>query len=335
MTGVKLPKAVQAQGEAAEEALRVLKNSQQDPGNPDPGSGEQGTDTADDFVSEAEGQAADKVTPDPSENEQAQSNDDFDWKAEAAAMKEQRDKVTDAFNSLKGKYNAEVPRLNETIRNLTEKLNAKPTQATQPATQGQQGSEDLGDLNLEELEEMYGEDFVKALKVVKNQAVTQARSEFEPRLKRVDDIERQAAQDAASGMFSAIAKEHSDWEQINDMASWHQFLQEINPDTGEPRQAAINRAQDRLDAAPIVRQLSAFKRRSKRGNQSLEGQAVPGSDGRPDPAPVPDQGVYKSEAIDSFFKTQASKISKGIPATDEEKRLDAKYTKALIEGRVR
>ena len=334
----KLPEAVRRQGEAADAALRELNKPKEDDSdsyvNPGEPTGNTGIDPN---KAEAPEQAGEEDEPIPQKGEDEEGKkreEDFvDWKAEAAAMKAERDKAVRAYESLKGKYNAELPALQAENRNLREQLDRANTSQQQGNTEIP-ATADLGE-DEAELREMYGDQMVNTLRKIKADAVAAAKAELEPRLKQLDEFERENLQRSMQGVYDAIAKEHSDWEQVNELATFHKFLAEVDPNTGETRQTAIDRAQRRLDPNPIIRQISAFKRRSKRGNAALEGQVVPGNEGRTEEQPQVDEKIYSLAEIRKFQTNLALKVSRGKPMSDEEQRLNVKYEKALMEGRAR
>lgn len=261
----------------------------------------------------------------------------FDWKAEADAMREERDKAAASYSTLKGKYDAEMPRLQGEVRQLKETLDTlKAAPVADPETPAPQVMPK--GVDLEQLRADYGDGIVDAMIAMQGQkaAVAPAAAAADPDVtKRLETLENQGNLDAEDAMFDAIEKEHGDWEAVDKLATWHKFLAEVDPNTGEPRQAALNRAQQRLDPNPIIRQLSAFKRRTKKGDTRLESQVVPGDDGRTEGQPTADTNVYRATAVDEFYKKQAQRVAAGKLVTEEHNRLDALYTRAMYEGRVR
>jgi len=335
MPEVRLPSAVRRQAEAADAALRELQGETTREDNDQfVSEGDPQADTGIDTSGfEASEEAAQEAIPDQQDAGDVQDSSGIDWEAEAKAMREERDKAMAKFNSLRGKYEAEVPRLSDELR----KLRAELAELQERSTAAPQASDpiEVDGKSEDELREMYGDEFVNALLATQRRAVEAAKRELAPSLERLNQIEQRAIHDAEEAMFSAIAKEHPDWEKVNELATWQKFLAEINPDTGEPRQVAINRAQHRNDPTPIIRQLTLFKRRiAKRGNKALETQVVPGSTARTETPAPRDEKVYSAQDIDAFFKRVALSKSRGIPLTDDQKRQETAYTRAMLEGRV-
>lgn len=336
MPEVRLPSAVRRQAEAADAALRELQGEKIERVETSQyvSDGEPQADTGIDTSGfEASDEAAEEsAIPEESGADDVDSSG-IDWEAEAKAMKEERDKALAKFNSLRGKYEAEVPRLSDELRKLRAEL--ADLQERSVAAPASSEPIEVDGKSEDELREMYGDEFVSALLATQRRAVEAAKRELAPSLERLNQIEQRAIHDAEEAMFSAISKEHSDWEQVNELATWQKFLAEINPDTGEPRQVAINRAQARNDPAPIIRQLTLFKRRvAKRGNKALETQVVPGSTARTEAPQARDEKVYSAQDIDAFFKRVALSKSRGLPLSDDQKRQESAYTRAMLEGRV-
>jgi len=327
MSGFKLPSAVRKQGEAADKALAELQNPTGEGADQFVNEGETATDTTPDPVQEVTPQeAAPEAIPASGEDD---GNDELviDWKAEASALKAERDKAVAQLHSLQGKYNAEVPRLSGEIRDLKAKIEQQ--QAAPDPAQASEGEA--------ELREMYGDEIVDRLITSERRAeaaVEAAKQELKPSLDKISQFEQSAAQDAEDAMFAEIGKAHADWEKCNDMASFKSFLGEVDANSGLVRQQIVDMAIQRLDPQPIIRQLSAFKRRVKRGNQALETQVVPGDSGRTEAAPQGDSQIYLQSDVDKFFAQIAALKARG-PLSDDQVRLEQTYSRAMFEGRTR
>lgn len=337
MSGVRLPSAVKRQGEAADAELARLQNPQR--GTDDPsqyvGAGEPAADPGitEPPVSDPPQAAAPTATPVPGDGQPPATPPskpgDFDWEAEAKALTEERDKLAQRLRTLQGKYDAEVPRLHAQLKAVQQEIDDLKAERTKsPAAKP--AADDA------QIREMYGDDLADLL-AQQRQEIADLRTALQgttQKLSRVDELEQRTVQDAEQGVFDAIAEKHSDWQRINRMASFRLFLAEVDPATGEPRQDAIDRAMDRHDAKPIIHQLSEFKRRMKKsGNRALETQAVPADAGGSPPAPQPDTTVYSLAEIQKFQQKLALQASRGVPMSDEQKRLDTLYNRALAEGR--
>ena len=277
-------------------------------------------------------EAGEEPIPEGEDNQGA----DFDWEAEAKAMREERDKASAMYSTLKGKYEAELPRAQGEARALKEELDT--LKAAPPAVETPTAPVVPDNVDLEQLRADYGDGIVDAMIAMQGSIpVPVTAPPVDADLKaRLDKLENSKSLDAEDAMFDEIEKEHKDWKSVNKLAIFHKFLAEVDPNTGETRQTAIDRAHQRLDSAPIIRQLSTFKRRSKKGNAAqLESQVVPGDDGRAPAPPAADGTIYRQEKIDLFYKTQAIRISQGKPVTEEYNRLDTLYTNAMLEGRIK
>lgn len=339
----KLPKAVQAAKEASDLAMAQWK-AQREGSGPPVVSGESTPETIDPPVVETptEPQAAVPATPEVGGDDGKGEGLALDWKAEATAMKAERDKSTAQFQTLQGKYNAEVPRMSEELRNLRleiVELKAAPAAVTPEAVPAFSG--DLEE-RVTKLKDLYGEDIADVISIAVSQATGQTgatvdslRKELEPRLSRVDAIEANSAIAARATMFDAVAAKHSDWEEINDMATFHTFLAEKQPGTSGTRQEAIDIAVGLGDPEPIIHQLTQFKRRVKRGNSAMDSQVVPGDTGRTEPAPTDDTNIYPLADVKRHQVDMARTIASGKPYSDEQNRLEGIYDRALRERRVR
>jgi len=328
-----MPKQVRLQAEASDQAMEDWKKQSEEAAIQKESDFSDG-DGGENETAETP-KAAEEAIPEGGDKE---PSDGFDWKTEAEAMQEERDRAIAQFQTLKGKYDAELPRSQAEVRRLNEELDTlKAAPAATVADPATPAALPEG-VDIVQLRADYGDSIVDAMIAMQGQQTTAAPAApaTDPELKaRLDKIEADKNLAAEDAMYDAIEKEHSDWEATDKLATWHKFLAEVDPNTGETRQTAINRAHGRLDPNPIIRQLAAFKRRTKKGDTRLESQVVPGDDGGIAPAPTKDSNIYRKEVVDEFYKTQAQRVAAGKPVTEEHSRLDTLYTRAGYEGRIR
>ena len=153
------------------------------------------------------------------------------------------------YKVLQGKYNAEVPRLSQQVRDLR-------VQADRAVTTKKEISEvaEEFDLNPEDFED-YGEEFTKLVKAFKglegrNKQLEQLASNFTASSQRRDSEHFETIMDTQC----------PDWRALNNNANLIEWLQEEEGITGQPRQAFLNQAAQSLDANKVAIIFNKFKK---------------------------------------------------------------------------
>lgn len=170
------------------------------------------------------------------------------------------------FETMQGKYNAEVPRLHEQLREQGTALHSMQTQFVELTRQPAPAPTVLVTANDEE---KFGADLVDFVRRV-------ARDESRPVSSRIENLERLASSTASKadrvanvervviadreGRFYADLKGAvPDWQAINADPGWHRWLAEYDAVAGGPRQLSLNQAHEALDAPRVVAMFNLFK----------------------------------------------------------------------------
>lgn len=330
-----IPKKVLEQGRMADEEIERLKQeaegsgSDNDP-NTDPPKTEQDP--------PPQQKAPDEGTPerDGDEGEPGEKpGTEIDWKAEAEAQSEEADRFKRKYEVLKGKYDKEVPDLYARL----ERLEAR-SQGHQPDNPQDQGkgadpnTQGLDPQNIEEVRDMYGDGVVNLVLSAKAAAKAEAMEEVNKKLGRIDDLEKATIEQREDRLHQQIAEAHDDWQQIDRLATFRKFLDEVDPNTGLPRGVAVHAAYRRFDPGPIIRAFTDFKRRANTKGHALEAQVVPGDSGRTQQKPQGDEKKYKRADVAAWYTSAAHKLGKGQMKQEEYDRQDALFQKAEREGRI-
>lgn len=184
------------------------------------------------------------------------------------------------YETLQGKYNAEVTRLHEANKATSAQLQALMQQLTQlqqhrppeppkapekPLVTGQD-------------DEKFGSDLIDAMRRVSReegralekrlQAMEELVRSVAPQVQRVERVETQVAQALEDRFWSEIMTEVPDWEAINADQRWLSWLTEYDPVAGTTRQGALEAAQKALDHRRVAGLFKLFKATFKpAGNQ--------------------------------------------------------------------
>lgn len=235
------PKAVQIKAEQAEELRKSIYEN-----TPDEGVQEEPENLNPEEVEES---AAPDTDPAPAGEEAGHAEETTD------DLKEQHRKLEAAYNTLQGKYKAEVPRLqaqlNEVIaraNDLQSKLDAKE-QSTQEAPAA------VGEL-AESLREELGDDAAKAVQTFAQQLVQSSVKQA------TEDLQKTTKEQQEARFWNTVRNTVYDFDSINTSPEFIQWLAQPNPDTGLSRQDDLNRAGADLDSASVISIFQEFKQRN-------------------------------------------------------------------------
>jgi hypothetical protein len=323
-----MPRAVKEAGERSEQALAELKKRQEQ-GQQDPPAEQQ----------------------DPPPNDQGQPPQDPPAGNQPAPQGEgqpAKDEFRDKFFVLKGKYDAEVPRMAAEIRALRARNQAledaivelKKVKApeTPPAPPTPHPDEQA-------LVQEYGPKIVETIeriadrKAAERMAPLQGKieeTEAEAEARRQQEIQDRKAQDFKEAVEDLVP----DWEAIDKMPAFHAYLAERHTD-GRERQAALMEAAGRFDAATVVRIFAAFKRTPEgqkaigakpQGSKTagLEHLRVPDATGR-DRGNAGGKKIWTKKEMTDFYRDNALGRIDPERAKEIERDIDA----AAGEGRIR
>lgn len=250
------------------------------------------------------------------------------------------------YRTLQGLFNSEVPKLQQQNKELSaklqdaiarmDKLAQQPTQAPQPASL-EPDPKDVDD---------FGSDLVEMVQRQTQRAITSIAAKvdsvvanFEARLKTVEQqlkgTTQTVAYTAEEVFFNKLAAVVPDWEQINSSDAFLQWLADVDPVYGQPRQAALTAAQSNLDVARVAAVFNAFKGaqpKASKAQDALAKQVSPRTAASAAPAPT-EKTVVTQAQIQAFYKDVATGKYRGRDA--EVAQFEAVINEAIAEGRVR
>lgn len=234
-----LPRAVQAQLDQAEALQAQLAAEAAPPsGNPEPA----------EPAPEPHLQLV-EPQPQPQPTNQAPTVPDETW--------EQR------FRIMEGKYKAEVPRLHDQIRELTDRLDqAVKSLETKPEPKPE-AKKFVTDADVEQ----FGADLVDMARRVAREEFDILSTQLADMLdKRFGDVtaqvqrtEQQVVRSAADKFWDTVNAAHPDFEAVNNDPKWFAFLDERIPGTRLTRRQVAQTAIQEHDAQTMCEQLKLYK----------------------------------------------------------------------------
>ena len=187
------------------------------------------------------------------------------------------------YETLRGKYDAEVGRLNEANRTMTAQMQALQQQMAQLTQRPPEPQKAPDPLVTSQDEEKFGPDLVDfARRVVREEvrSLGQRLDQLEALAKtisskasRVDQVEQEVAQTRQNTFWKELTAEVPKWEEINQDQRWLKWLTEYDPIAGRIRQEALVEAQRQLDHQRVVAMFKAFLSQFPPPAQPHQGQA--------------------------------------------------------------
>ena len=332
-----LPKAIQQQVEAADELVQQLTaekpgESQEPPEEPtetsnlneppaDPPPVEPQSNT---FSQETE------VAPKPNVSEES-------WEVK--------------YHSLRGKYDAEVPRLHADLREmktqiaqlLADKVAAEAkAEAAQQAAKVQQQS-----LITEQDKEAFGPDLIDLIERATESKIATFREREADLVGQIKELksqlgnvsERQVVSDK-DRFLMALGQRVPDWEALNVDKGFLEWLQVLDPVYGLPRQAALTSAYEVLDVDRVAAIFNTYKQlvspattKARQNNQDLQRQVAPtrSRSSSTTATEVQNNKIYTESEIQQFYNDWR----RGYIDNDEAAKMEKEIHAAITQGRVR
>lgn len=258
------------------------------------------------------------------------------------------------YDALKGKYDAEVPRMHEQVRNLEQLLgNLSIPAAPTPLAP-------LGDITDAERAE-YGPELIDIIRRV-------ARSEFQPQIQEVhgrfdafgaslDGAKITAAHDARDAMFAFMDTHVPGWKEQNASPEFVNWLAVVDIFARQPRQALLTEAWNANDAQSVAAFFLEYRKATGTAQPpaggtpavpgapaapaappapsrpTLETFAAPGRAGAPAAAPgLQDKKIFHPNDISTFYRDKSLGRYRG--RENEAAAMEKEIAAALKEGRV-
>lgn len=185
----------------------------------------------------------------------------------------QPDSWEQKYRVLNGKYNAEVPRMAEVIREQKaklEELQQTVAQIQQAAPAAAPQAPNYSFVTAEENED-YGADLLEvAARKAKEQylplieqlqtKIAQLEGTWQQGNKRVEAVEQVTMQTARDRFFSQLDSTLPTWEALNTDPSFLNWLDSTDDLTGVPRRELFNRAYGALDSGRVAKFFSMYSR---------------------------------------------------------------------------
>jgi hypothetical protein len=265
------------------------------------------------------------------------------------------------YRTLQGKYDAEVPRLHQDVRQLNAQLGSmqqllaslnsqpnvqaqshpqQPAQPSAPKLVSDKDIQDYGADTIDLVRRVVREEVAPVLGQVREQ-LNQFGARFNTQVQNVAARQNLTADEM---FFARLDQMLPDWKVVNGDTKFHAWLSEIDPMTGIARQVYLDDARRSLDVMRVINIFNQYKSATPRSEPAstpkpnpaseLEKQIAPGRS-RSDAAPVTSTAQkrsYTPAEISQFYddvlrgkyktrKQEMEQIERDIFAAQRENRI--------------
>jgi hypothetical protein len=250
------------------------------------------------------------------------------------------------YHSLKGKFDAEVPRLYAQVREMNDQIKQLVAEnAVAKAQTPQPSPAPAKTLITEQDKEAFGSDLIDLIERATEQKLAgnreleaQLRAEIEELKGKLGNVsERQVVSDK-DRYETALTTAVPDWQVLNVDQGFLNWLAEVDPVYGMPRQYALTNAYEALDATRTANIFNQYKKsitpaQNQQTRPNLQSQVAP-TRSRTSPAPTNpnmDKRIYTQKDIDAFY----SEWRRGFIDEAEAVQIEKDIHAATTEGRIR
>ncbi|WP_067097929.1 hypothetical protein [Marinomonas atlantica] len=242
------------------------------------------------------------------------------------------------FNVLQGKYNNEVPALQQENRILKDQIESLNQQLANSSAQSGKAAElaDKLDAGLSEDElDLVGPELVGVLKkLIATSAGSQSTvdpNEFTELKTKVDGYEREKQEHTEASFWTEVNSRFPKWKELQSSREALAYLSGIDQSTGRIRNDVIQAAAGRFDAATVIRMFQEIEA------LTADKREIPANKQQPDTTrnSNPDSGEQKrywsGAEINQFYKDK----TQGRYLDEQAQALEQDIFAAQSEGRIR
>ena len=328
-----LPKAVQQQLDEADRLVATINGDK---------TGEDSSET------NPENQEKDMLVnvsrqEDPPENETPPNNT---VSQETKPQEFSDEKWAHKYHTLKGMYDAEVPRLHSDLREMKAQINQLIAEKAEMEVRKTAEVPKAASLITDEDKEAFGPDLIDLIERATDSKVASLRDREAQLMSEIKELkgqlgnvtERQVVSEK-DRFLSSLAQQVPDWETLNIDPGFLSWLQEVDPVYGIPKQVALSNAYEGGDVARVATIFNSYKGtlaprapKAKTGQQELQCQVAPTRtrSGTPPTNSESDQ-YFTNQDIEQFYTDWRRGVYDDAEAAIMEKQIHA----AAAEGRIR
>ena len=249
------------------------------------------------------------------------------------------------YHTLKGMYDAEVPRLHSQVREMQTQIQQLiADKAAVEATKVEQ-KQVVESLITEQDKEAFGPDLIDLIERATESKVGTLREREAQLVQEIKELkgqlgsvsERQVVSDK-DRFLVGLGQQVSDWEALNVDQGFLAWLQQVDPVYGIPRQAALANAYEILDVNRVANIFKAYKQTlpqtpaPSKAKQELQRQVAPTrTRSTTTPSDNVNDKIFTNQDIEQFYNDWRRGFYDEQEAADMEKQIHT----AIAEGRIR
>lgn len=244
------------------------------------------------------------------------------------------------YKTLQGLFNAEVPKLQAQVKEVSSKYQEAVEKLEQLAARPKQDETPKHVPDQKDVDD-FGEDLVAMVRRVAEQVLGSVAPKIDTLLagmdKRIGALEqglqgttKEVAVTREQSFFDKLTKEVPDWEKINADEGFLTWLADIDPVYGQQRQTALDNAQRSLDVARVAAIFNAYRVPGKKTSNAVSKMVTPKSSSTVLPE-VAGKPILTEKQVVAFYDSKR----RGEYTAEEAARYEAIVNEAIAEGRVR
>jgi len=244
------------------------------------------------------------------------------------------------YKTLKGMYDAEVPRLHSDVRELRSQMERLQKAAETPKSEPKPAK--MEKLVTDADVQAFGEDLIEVQRKVAREVAAEFRSELDAMKAENEKLREQltmtGSQVSEASFEQRLYRLVPDFQAVNADERWIGWLNEVDPLLRAPRKSVAQDAFNRGDAEAVAHYIGMFKSSVAPAEQQsdkaaeLEKQIQPKRSAAT--APVSQQAkTYTDAQVQKMFQRSVELSSRG--QREEALKLEAEIDAAYREGRVR
>ena len=268
---------------------------------------------------------------------------------EATPANDSVEEVSESFKqkyaTLRGKYDAEVPRLHQQVKELTDQMNAIRYEAeAAKKAEAEKPKEKVSYVTDADREE-YGDDLIDFQRRVAKEASQEYEERFEQQARVIEQLQQQISNTGSQvgevGFTQKLNALVPGFDQLDNDERWVAWLNEYDPMTRGPRRDQAQAAFNAGDAEAVAHYVGLFREsvepvangKSDRDTE-LEKQVTPSrSASTVTKSSGKDSKVYSEKELNNAWTKIRTLNTQG--KYDDAEKLEAELTAAYMEGRVK
>ncbi len=270
---------------------------------------------------------------------------------EATPANDSVEEVSESFKqkyaTLRGKYDAEVPRLHQQVKELTDQMNAIRHEAeAAKKAEAEKPKEKVSYVTDADREE-YGDDLIDFQRRVAKEASQEYEDRFEQQAKVIEQLQQQISNTGSQvgevGFTQKLNALVPGFDQLDNDERWVAWLNEYDPMTRGPRRDQAQSAFNSGDAEAVAHYVGLFREsinepvaNGKSDRQTeLEKQVTPSRSASTvtNKSSSKDSRVYSEKELNNAWTKIRTLNTQG--KYDDAEKLEAELTAAYMEGRVK